>query len=50
MREFGDNCEGGGNMVILVYPNVRNVVVPGQWENNCSVPSVLIRQVRSICY
>ena len=42
MREFGDNCEGGGNMVILVYPNVRNVVVPGQWENNCSVPSVLI--------
>ena len=36
--------EGGGNMVILVYPNVRNVVVSGQWENNCSnnVPDVLI--------
>ena len=31
-------------MVILVYPNVRNVVVSGQWENNCSnnVPDVLI--------
>ena len=31
-------------MVILVYPNVRNVVVSGQWENNCSnnVPGVLI--------
>ena len=44
MREYGDNLEGGGNMVILVYPNVRNVVVSGQWENNCSnnVPDVLI--------
>ena len=44
MREYGDNLEGGGNMVILVYPNVRNVVVSGQWENNCSnnVPNVLI--------
>ena len=31
-------------MVILVYPNVRNVVVSGQWENNCSnnVPDVPI--------
>ena len=33
-------------MVILVYPNVRNVVVSGQWENNCSnnVPGVLINK------